>query len=139
MKQITASSRHMPGNEMTVSFSALSPVDLIPLMRWRARYSQMSFEPYGVGIDIAWAINNGVCQVQYSLKTGNRTQEESPRWLQQSIGRITDWRSEKEFRFKGDFSLVDVPTDKMILFCHRSNEEAILQSEFGIRTIAFLR
>jgi len=139
MKQVVSSSRHMPGNEMTVSFSALSPVDLIPLMRWRARYSQMSFEPYGLGIDVGWAVNYGVCQVRYSLKTGNRTQEESSRWLQQSMGRITDWRSEKEFRFKGDFSLDGVPADKMILFCHRRSEAAMLQSEFGIRTIAFLR
>jgi len=139
MKQIIASSRHMPGNEMTVSFSALSPVDLIPLMRWRARYSQMSFEPYGVGIDVAWAINNGVCQVQYCQKIENGAQEDSSRWLQQSIGRISDWRAERELRFKGDFSLVDVPMDKIILFCHYPDEAELLRAEFGIPTIAFLR
>ena len=48
--RLIASPRHMPKNTPVVAFCALSPLDVIPLMRWRARFGEMSFEPYGIGI-----------------------------------------------------------------------------------------
>ncbi|HUV30672.1 MAG TPA: hypothetical protein VMY05_06270 [Acidobacteriota bacterium] len=134
-KRIIASGRHMPGGEPTVSFSALSPDETVPLMRWRSRYAEMSFEPYGLGIDCAWAERRGARPVRYCSKQSEAESSESPLWLQQSVGRVTDWRSEKEFRHRGDFSLEGIPADRMVLLCLHRDEAAMLEREFGISSI----
>jgi hypothetical protein len=64
-RRIIASSRHMPANLPTVSFSALPPRKVVPLMKWRSRYGEMTFEPYAVGIRNAVALEHGVAPVLY--------------------------------------------------------------------------
>ena len=92
LKKIIASGRHMPGGERTVSFSASSPVELLPLMTWRARYRQMSFEPYGLGIRRETALARGLLPVRYYEKKPPVDIDKDKRWLCQSAGRISDWR-----------------------------------------------
>ena len=62
-KMILSSDRHMPGGIATVSFSSLAPKEVMPLMRWRARYGEMSFEPYGIGIDRRIGCEIGIREV----------------------------------------------------------------------------
>ncbi len=62
---LKASPRHMPENVPTVAFSSLKPREVVPLMKWRARYAEMSFEPYGIGIREDLAAELGILPVKY--------------------------------------------------------------------------
>ncbi|MEA3297127.1 MAG: hypothetical protein U9R56_04620 [candidate division Zixibacteria bacterium] len=137
-KRITASARHMPGNIPTVSFSGLPPKELIPLIRWRARFSQMSFEPYGIGIEKEEAVRCGVQPVRYYNTNGNRNSRQSQSWLWQSVGQKSDWRQEREYRHKGDFDLAGIPTDKLVCFCHHQREAERITNYTGLRAISFI-
>lgn len=136
--RIRASARHMPSNEPCVSFSASSPVELLPLMRWRARYRQMSFEPYGIGIRKDAARIAGIEPVIYT-ESHAPSQPVGEPWLRQSSGEITDWRQEKEHRFRGDLSLSQFSPQDLNLFCRTNDEAEQLRQSFGLITIPFYR
>lgn len=122
MRRILASPRHMPGNVATVSLSSLAPRDVIPLMRWRARYGEMSFEPYGIGVERNLADQLDLREVQYFQAETQSSIPAEDRWRWQSKGEVTDWRAEREFRRKGDLDLERVKTDSVALFCRTSEE-----------------
>jgi len=134
VRKIFASSSHMPGNVSVVSFSASSPVDFIPLMRWRSRYRQMSFEPYGIGIEREYALATGMRRVTYTKKKSN---DGNGRWLVQSAGVKGNWEPEKEYRYKGDYDLSRTPGDKLAAFCLYKHEADSLTREFGISCFNF--
>ncbi|UCC44153.1 MAG: hypothetical protein JSU65_13735 [Candidatus Zixiibacteriota bacterium] len=136
--RIMASARHMPGKVKTVSFSALLPHEVVPLIRWRARYQEMSFEPYGIGIERQYAVSRGIKPVRYYSAARESLPSDVPGWLTQSMGSITDWRCEKEYRHEGDFVLGNIPLGKMILFCRFPEEAEALETEFRIRAVSFL-
>jgi hypothetical protein len=132
MKKIIASPRHMPGNTPTVSFTGLTPLETVPLMRWRARYRQMSFEPYGLGIRRSRAQELGIEPVRYFDAKDDTAVPESERWLTQSNGMITDWRTEQEHRHRGDLDFSDVLTDDLAFFCHIPAEARQLKIDYGL-------
>jgi len=136
-KKIVASPKNMPRDIPTVSFSGLSPIDVVPLMRWRSRFSQMSFEPYGIGIEKAYAQSGGVRQVRYYDRKRDHTADSEP-WLWQSIGKLGDWSAEQEFRCKDDFDFSDTPTHRLLAFCHTKKEAQIIEESTGIRAVSFL-
>jgi len=133
---IKASSRHMPQKTPTVSFSILPPHEAVSLMYWRARYCQMSFEPYGIGIDKDYAISMGIQPVQY-FQPKNKPKNIVP-WRCQSAGKRSDWQQEHEYRYLGDLDLALVPNEKLICFCYRQNEARDIQKRFGVQCIAML-
>ncbi|MDF1544564.1 MAG: hypothetical protein P1R58_05620 [bacterium] len=133
--RLFASSRHMPIGSATVSFSSLLPTELIPLMRWRARYREMSFEPYGIGLDRELAHELEIREVNYDTGGDKITANRSPQWLTQSRGKKTDWRCEQEYRALGNIDLTNLPKDKLILFCRFQDQAASLNRLTGIRTI----
>lgn len=133
-KRIIASSRKMPGKTPTVSFSGLSPVEAAKLMRWRPRYRQMSFEPYGIGIERELAPSLDIKEVQYYDSRKEKSPTTVPFWLTQSIGKITDWRHECEYRHLGNFDLSCVPVDKLILYCRYRVEAEEIESKSGIKS-----
>lgn len=131
-ERILASSRHMPGEIATVAFSALTPIEVVPLMKWRARYAEMSFEPYGIGIEKTLAEKMGILPVQYYDKMKPTVYSTMP-WLCQSQGKRTDWRQEAEYRHLGDARL-QIPREKMMLFCKTEVEAQDLSRLFGVST-----
>jgi len=136
-KKIVASPKNMPRDIPTVSFSGLSPVDVVPLMRWRSRFSQMSFEPYGIGIEKAYAQSGGVRQVRYYDRKRGHTNDSEP-WLWQSIGKLGDWSAEQEYRYQGDFDFSCIPSEQLVAFCYTRKEAAIINQNTKIRAISFL-
>jgi hypothetical protein len=104
-KRLRASPRHMRSGVTAVSFSSLSPSRAAALMRWRARYREMSFEPYGVAIKQSAAERIGIKKAVY----GNKemivylSADEKPYF--QSLGTIGDWEKEREYRYLGDLDL----------------------------------
>jgi hypothetical protein len=135
---VKASGRHMPGSEPTVSFTGLSPCDALPLMRWRARYREMSFEPYGIGVRRGRAHELGVRPVEYYQGKRPSEKHESHLWLTQSLGEKGDWGREEEYRHLGDFPIANLDRDDLICFCRTGEEATALEREFGIRAVAFL-
>ena len=136
-KKIVATPKKMPAGIPTVSFSDLHPINVVPLMRWRSRFQQMSFEPYGIGIEKQYAKTVGVCPVQYYDRGGGSASPDSELWLRQSRGTITDWRSESEYRFKGDFDLSAIPVESMLAFCRTQREAELIERSTGIRAVSF--
>jgi len=135
-KRLIASPRHMPQNTPVVAFSALSPVDIIPLMRWRARFGEMSFEPYGIGIRREVAQSVGVRRVQY----GDRLQHErvsAESWIRQSPGTRSDWRVEQEYRHLGDLDFSAIRREALKVFCLMPQEGAVISARFGLPVVSF--
>ena len=128
-RTILASGRHMPGNSPTVCLSSLAPRQVLPLMRWRARYGEMSFEPYGIGIDGAVAEKIGIREVRYHATSQHASVPAEDRWRTQSLGKITDWTAEKEHRHLGDLSLNGIPSEALALFCMTTSEAEQLRGE----------
>ena len=135
-RRLIGSTKNMPGNEATISFSALLPSELIPLMKWRARYRQMSFEPYGIGIRIPVADHLGISPVRYYDKAAHRADVPEPRWLSQSAGEKTDWRREKEYRHLGDLGLSKFDNDDLFAICLPPDEALGLEARTGLRTVS---
>ena len=137
LRKIISSGKHMPGGVQTVSFSASSPVELLPLMKWRARYRQMSFEPYGLGIRRETTLERGVLPVRYYEKKPPVEIDKEEHWLCQSIGRVSDWRREKEYRLRGDFYFDDIKTDDIVAVCLYKKEARALENATDFRSVAF--
>jgi hypothetical protein len=127
----------MPGNVPVVSLSDLSPVEVIPLMRWRARYRQMSFEPYGIGIERQVALEHGICPVRYYDRENGELPAAENIWLSQSAGTKGNWTAEREYRHRGDFNLGAIPRNKLLLLCHTAAEADQIEMETGIRAVSF--
>lgn len=129
---IIATGRHMPRRVKTVSFTACDPIAMIPHMRWRARWREMSFEPYGIGITAKLASRIGIEPVIYVDHQAKSTTES---WRTQTRGGKTDWRLEREFRYRGDLDLSSLLQDDLVIFCRFPHEAAMLQAETCLRTI----
>lgn len=137
---IAASTRHMPAHTPTVSFTGRPPCAFVSLMRWRARYREMSFEPYGIGIARNVAAALGIHPVVYCADRGRdpAMEGDAEPWLRQSAGRITPWSDEDEYRCVGDLDLWRVPRGRLVAFCHTSREAGFVESQFGIRAVGFV-
>jgi len=136
-KSIIASCKNMPSAIRTVCFSGLVPREAAGLMKWRARYSQMSFEPFGIGIERSYAIAHGIKEVHYYQLSQGKHIVGQDNWLWQSAGQKTDWRDEKEFRYKGDFDFSNVPKEKLIIFCHYKKQASLIQNKTNLRAISY--
>lgn len=136
--KIIASKRHMPVGVKAVSFTSLPVIEAISLMRWRARYREMSFEPYGIAIDKDWGIENGIFEVKYYDSKLKQKPSLQDLWRSQSTGKKTDWQQESEFRYKNNFNLDFVPKDKIMAICYKPDEIKIIETDFGIKTISVL-
>lgn len=137
-RRIVASTRHMPKSVTAVSFSGLQPVDMAPLMRWRSRYSQMSFEPYGIGIRREAAFRLGIEPVLY-VGDADAVLDMEKRWKCQTKGRHTDWSTEREFRHRGDVDLDSINLADLIVFCKTKEESEQLSSETGLTVVPMIR
>lgn len=137
--RIIASSRKMPEGIPTVSFSAQPPAEAIKLMRWRARYREMSMEPYGIGISRSIAEQREIIPVHYYDKDEKNTESTTERWLTQSRGKITDWSDEMEFRHRGDIDLNKISSDDIQIFCHTPSEVDMFFHEMEHKAISIIK
>lgn len=136
-KVIKASSRHMPGKEKIVAFTGCVPFNFVNKMRWRARYTEMSFEPYGIAIEMKAAIEAGVNKVVYVNNRNDESKTEN--WLIQSQGKKGFWVEENEYRYRGDFYLNDFCKNQMLVICRNKAECEIVENETGFRAIALCK
>lgn len=128
---VLASSRHMRKNCSAVSFTALAPYDMISRMKWRKRYREMSFEPYGIGILKSWAASQGVREVQYTERNASKKINDTEEWLLQGAGRNLEWSPEREYRARGDLRLPS-ESPELVAITYHSQEALALSNRYGI-------
>lgn len=136
---LISSPRHMPGRIATVSFTGLSPEETAPLMRWRARYSEMSFEPYGIGIDRSACDRTGIRAVVYQQDSDAASKTGAEPWLTQSVGSVTDWRQEKEYRHWGDLALERFSANELLAVTRTPQEAREIGNRFRMTAVPFCR
>jgi hypothetical protein len=138
-KRLRASPRHYRKNLSVVAFSALKPSEAIRLMKWRARYRQMTFEPYGVAIQKEYALQLGVREVLYGSAEmfDCLGKEEQPYF--QNIGKIGYWKPENEYRHLGDVELQSLPDDVLFAVVWKKEEAASLQTISDKRIVTMYR
>ena len=113
-RTLRASGWRIGGKRPMVAFTELSPIESLPLMRWRARWSQWSFEPHGVAFRRDWAISRGVRPVRYVAEEEWRLIPVDERPFCHRRGRLaTLWPAEREWRHAGDFTFADAPPGAM--------------------------
>ena len=134
--RIIASSRHMRNGIATVGFSDLPPDKAAGLMRYRSRYREMSFEPYGVGIRKTAGKQLGLEPVCYMTNDEN-VNDPVDLWRYQSQGQKSDWRRESEYRARGDVNLNRLEKDDLVLFTRFRSEANALAGNTGLCTIPF--
>ncbi len=136
---IYATATHMSQNIPTVSFTSLTPIEMIPLFKWRSRYSEMSFEPYGIGIKKEVTFSNNIQEVIYYDKTQKNifTESDEEIWLTQSNGIVTNWEKECELRHLGNFNFSNISVENILLFTRYKKEASQLHELTGYKTISF--
>jgi hypothetical protein len=122
--RIRASSKHYRKGHPAVAFSSLKPSEAVGLMKWRARYREMTFEPYGVAIRKSYGEMTGIRKVFYGNPDMYRYLDESDRPYFQSIGVKGYWMPEKEFRHVGDIDLNLIPKESLVVIVWTKDEIA---------------
>jgi hypothetical protein len=121
--RIYGSSNHIRGGFSVVSLTDHHPVDAVKLMKWRARFVRLNFEPYGIAIDHEFAQTLGIRPVIYGM---SNTYSELPiddKPFFQNLGeKAGDWEPEQEWRHCGDIDLSLIPSDKMKIIVRRQSE-----------------
>ena len=110
---------------------------MIPLMRYRARYQQMSFEPYGIGIKRNIAEQLGIIPVTYYDRSGKFCHSEDPPWCYQSHGTQAAWTVEDEYRCEGHLDLSRIDKSDLIVFTRFETEAEMIRQKFGYHTVSF--
>lgn len=132
IKRIISSSRHLSKNCKCVSFSGAKIYDFEKLMRWRKRYTEMSFEPYGIGIEKKYALLNGITKVKYLPLRELKNIGIFEKWKYQSTGEKADWLLEDEYRSNGDVDISLIPPHKLICICPYKNEALMIRKKYDI-------
>jgi hypothetical protein len=138
-RKLRGSSRHYRRGMSAVAFSLLAPSEALQLMKWRARYQEMTFEPYGIAIRADEAERFGIKKVFYGNSEMYDYLDDKDKPYFQSLGTKGFWFPEKEYRHLGDldFSLADAKDLKVIV--RKENEVEWIPEEYRRQAIAFQR
>lgn len=122
-QRLRATTRHIRGGFPMVSFTALGIPEALKLMRWRKRYVQWSFEPYGISIRTEVAESCGIRPVIYGTPADYRQLDAMDRPFFQNRGvRGGDWAPENEWRHLGDLDLRTIPPDALRIIVRSATE-----------------
>ncbi|UCD95423.1 MAG: hypothetical protein JSU69_05070, partial [Candidatus Zixiibacteriota bacterium] len=134
--RMRASSKHYRKGLSAVAFSSLKPSEAVRLMKWRARYREMTFEPYGVAIRKSYGEITGIRKVFYGNPDMYRYLDEDDRPYFQSVGLKGYWMPEREYRHVGDINLNLIPEESIVVIVWKKDEIAEVQRLFGGRIIS---
>ncbi|MEP0829547.1 MAG: hypothetical protein HRF51_13610 [bacterium] len=135
-RKIIASCRHLRRGLRAVSFTGAPPLKAIELMRWRARYQEMSFEPYGIAVEKKAALDIGIRRVLYGDVAMFRNLESADRDYFQNAGKEGYWLPEEEYRYIGDFDLARLPEEKVTAVVWKKADIPEIGEKFKGRIIA---
>ena len=129
--RVRACSRHYRKGAAAVAFSSLRPSEAARLMKWRARYREMTFEPYGIAIRGSYAEAIGIKKVFYGNPEMYDYLGPGERPYFQSIGTKGYWIPEKEYRHIGDVDLTMIPRDDMRAVVWKKDEVEQVEGMFS--------
>jgi len=122
-KLIRGSGRHMPLGREMVGFTTLSPSESLSLMRWRKRFVQVSFEPYGIAVRTDALLRGGARAIRYVSPEEAAKLEASERIFHQTVANDrADWAKEAELRWDGDLDLNRFESDEVRLITLHEKE-----------------
>ena len=120
---IRASSWRIGDKQAMVAFTELSPVESIPLMRWRPRWSNWAFEPYGIAIHRDLAKGLGIRPIRYVDAVDWKRVPVEKRPYAHSAGKDDPiWPAEREWRCAGDLDLRAIPVDAIRIIVREQAE-----------------
>jgi len=128
--KLLPSERHYRKGFPAVAFSSLAPGRAVDLMKWRARYREMTIEPYGIAIHKDYADTIGVRKVFYGSPEMYDYLEDANKPYFQNIGIRGNWMPEKEYRHIGEIDLSFVPSDLMAVIVFRPQEVDLVRQVF---------
>ncbi len=119
-RRLCATNRTIRGGYQVVSLSRV-PLHRLPKLRvYRPHRTRWDFQPYGVGIDLAWLARRGARPVRYGDQTTWQRLSSAERpFFQLARGRASagiDWTVEREWRHLGDVSLAALNPDEAFVF-----------------------
>jgi hypothetical protein len=126
--RIRASSWKIGSGAAMVALTECSPMESVPLIRWRKRWSRWSFEPYGVAVHRNWLQERGGKPVRYLTESewNSHTPIEAP-WCHRKGRKADIWPAEREWRVLGDLELDIAPPEAIRIIVKSSEEVAQLQ------------
>jgi len=137
-RTLRASGWRIGDKQPVVAFTELSPVESLPLMSWRSRWSRWSFEPYGIATHRDWAMAHGVRPVRYVTDEEWRALRSDEKPFCHRRGHRADiWPAEREWRHSSDFCFGDTPHDAVRLIVRRESEAVILRGSADHPVYAF--
>jgi hypothetical protein len=137
---IRGSEWRVAGEQPVVSFTELSPIDSLSLMRWRARWARWSFEPYGIAVHREWATAQGARPVRYVTGKEWRALAPVEKPYSHRVGKEAGaWPAEREWRCLGDFSLRDAPPGAIRLIVREDSEIETIRGTYDFPTVGFMR
>ena len=128
-RKIRGSSLRLPSGASAVAFTSLKAENAVQLMRWRKRFVQYTFEPYGIGIKYDAIKNMGVRRVEYENTPSGAPAD---RLFSQSPGKRGDWTIEKEWRVRGDLPLNGIDRDDIIVIVPDETAAELIRSRINI-------
>ncbi len=136
-KIIFTSVKHYRAAYPAVAFSETSPSEAADLMKWRARFREMTFEPYGIAIPIDVAENLKISRAIYGEPEVYELLSPKNRPFFQPVSAKSWWLPEKEWRHIGNFNLDEVDNDRIVAIAMTPEESTKLASEVGIRVVSY--
>lgn len=125
---IRGSAWKIGGGRPVVALSACTPLEALPLLRWRARWSRWAFEPYGIAIQRDAAMTLGVQPVRYVTEEGWQGLSSDEAALAHRLGQSEGfWPSEREWRHRGALDLSVLPSSAIRVIVREPSEVAALQ------------
>jgi hypothetical protein len=131
---IYSSSRHASKTSKMVSFTGSPIYQFFDLMKWRNKYNEMSYEPYGIGINREDALKIGFKKVLYCSRDEFDKLTIDEKKIYHSSGIKTDWSKENEYRYFCDLDLNKIPKEKKICICQNSDESSYVEKKYGIKS-----
>ncbi len=133
-KLIRGSTRHSPDNEIFTAFTSSGAAESVNMMRYRARYREMTCEPFGIAIPQSEADLIGARKVMYLSGDQMRKLPAGQRRFVHAEGAAGHWKSEHEWRAPGDVDLTGVES-KIVVVVERESDREEFERDFGFKTL----
>ncbi|MBI5869231.1 MAG: hypothetical protein HZB43_13240 [candidate division Zixibacteria bacterium] len=138
-KRIRASARKIGDKRAVVAFTDLSPVASLELMRWRPRWTNWAFEPYGIAIHRDLAATLGIRPVRYVPAAGWKTVPTEEKPFTHSDGKSDPiWPMEREWRCLGDVDLASIPPEAIRIIVRERAEAEKAGKQLAAGVFAFM-
>jgi hypothetical protein len=124
--KICSSSLNIGNKIPVVCFTQNCPRDMIALFSYQPEKHRMKFEPYGIGVKKEFASAKGVEPIKYGGKADWNT-----------MSNFENWKEEKEWRGKGDFTFDKECLENSIVVVRNKNEVDSIKKIFNGKVIPF--